>query len=227
MTTGGVMRKGLIFAICAVVIFAATARAEESIPLYKDFSFGQGKASIKKELDFEPCGDQQNDLLCRQKQTFAGFTDWEQVLVFLQGKLVTVALGGPLNESRYTKTLGAILNNGFVPSVLQTPDRQFDLLATAKAKGGKAAAAEMSTFESVAMNGGQLVYTFIPKETLQAGKKSESFLELLRTAPLSIRAVEMELTQEEGEPVIYVRFIAPKAALAIAREEMKGQTDKF
>lgn len=68
-----------------------------------------------------------------------------------------------------------------------------------------------------------LVYTFAPKNALKGAAKYGSYSQFAFNAPESLRATELELSGNG----MFVRFIAPKAALNDMKQQMAGQKESF
>ena len=213
--------KILLF-VLAITLCSGTAFAEGP-QLFKDFSFGQPRADLLQKAGMVPCDEVEKEALCREGQKFAGFSDWEQLFLFRGGKLSLVALTGPTDDDRYVKTIGTITNNGFIPAVLQSGDKYFDFIKEVKEKG-KAAAADLATFEAAALNGASgLTFTFIEKADAKGAAKTGSFISFIGAAPQTLRAVEVEIAGDD----MYVRFLAPKAALADQKKQIEEQKESF
>lgn len=192
--------------------------------LFKEFSYGQPREEIQKLSGITPCDEVAAGALCRQKQSFAGYNDWLQAFIFDNGKLSMVALAAPTDGDLYAKIMGVMTNNGFMPTALQSGDKMFDLIKAISEKGDKAAIAELGEFEITALNGDRgLVYTFAPKNALKGAAKYGSYSQFAFNAPESLRATELELSGNE----MFVRFIAPKAALNDMKQQMAGQKESF
>lgn len=213
--------KILLF-VLAITLCSGTAFAEGP-QLFKEFSYGQPQFELRKKDGMSPCEDAEKNALCREGQSFAGFSDWEQIFFFREGGLSLVALVGPAEAERYTNVVGTITNNGFIPAVLQSGDKYFDFIKEVKEKG-KAAAADLAAFEAAALNGTSgLTYTFIEKADAKGAAKTGSFISFVGAAPESLRVVEVEAMGGD----MYVRFLAPKAALADQQKQMEKQKESF
>ncbi|MDE7371365.1 MAG: hypothetical protein K2N07_06440 [Desulfovibrio sp.] len=212
-----------LLAVLLVTVCAFPAYAEGPA-LFKEFSYGQPRAEVEKLPGVLPCDEIAPGALCRQNQSFAGSSDWLQAFVFDKGKLSMVALAGPASGDSYTKVVGVMTNNGFIPTTLQSGDKMFDMLKALPEKGEKAAIAELTAFEAAALNGDAgLTYTFIPKDALKGAAKYGSYAQFVFNAPESLRATELELAGDE----MFVRFIAPRAALNDMKQQMESQKESF
>lgn len=215
------MRYLLAVLLVAACVFPAYA---EGPALFKEFSYGQPREDVQNLPGVIPCDEIAPGALCRQNQSFAGSGDWLQAFVFDKGKLSMVALAAPVDGDLYTRVVGVMTNNGFIPTTLQSGDKMFDMLKTLPEKGEKAAIAELTEFEAAALNGDTgLTYTFIPKDALKGAAKYGSYAQFVFTAPESLRATELELAGDE----MFVRFIAPRAALNDMKQQMESQKESF
>jgi hypothetical protein len=208
-----------------VVLCVSPSRAED-IPLYKEYSFGQSKAEIKAMKGVVSCGQNQSNTLCLGGQPFAGFS-WVQVFSFRSDKLVQVDLRGGFSPEKYTRTTGAILNNGYVPVHLQSGNHEFDFFAEAKARGKDVATASLYKFEQQALDHGHIRYTFIPKSITGLASKSDTFANFIQDSPEDMRTVEMEIKDDLSRPWIAVRFFAVKATRQLVGAEMLKSSDEF
>lgn len=212
-----------LLALLLVVVCVCPSYAEGPA-LFKEFSYGQPREAIQKLPGVMPCDEIAQGALCRQKQSFAGFSDWLQAFVFDKEKLSMVVLAGPVDGDLYTRVVGVMTNNGFIPMTLQSGDKMFDMLKALPEKGQKAAIAELTAFEAAALNGDAgLTYTFIPKDALKGAAKYGSYAQFIFNAPESLRATELELAGDE----MFVRFIAPRAALNDMKQQMESQKENF
>lgn len=215
-----------LFVILTVVVLTGQAYAQEEIKLYKDNIFGQDREIIQKINGIGPCGASLPDGLCLKNQTFAG-SKWTQAFIFSNDKLVSIVLHAKSEESRYRKALGAIINNNFLPLVLQMDGASFDLIANIRTQGQKAASEEFAEFENMALQSGAITYILVEKNVLAASKKANSYRGLVEIAPYTMRAVELELSNEASGDWTYLRFLAPKAVFSMAQEEIRMQKEDF
>lgn len=208
----------LLLMVCAFPAYA------EGPALFKEFYYGQPRAEIEKLPGVISCDEIASGALCRQKQAFAGSSDWLQAFVFDKGKLSMVGLAGPVDGDLYTRVVGVMTNNGFIPTTLQSGDKMFDMFKALPEKGEKAAIAELTGFEAAALNGDAgLTYTFIPKDALKGATKYGSYPQFVFNAPPSLRATELEISGDD----MFVRFIAPRAALDDMKQQMESQKESF
>lgn len=217
--------KRLVVALLLMLVIPSVAFTEDTVPLFKEFYYGQSKADIQKKNGIQPCEEAGEGALCLSSQPFAGAPDWEQLFIFEGDRLVMVALVNDLTESLYTRTVGAVSGNNFLPIVMQSGSRYFDLIAEVRAKGQTEAQNEFAQFEASALNEGNgLTYTFVDSDSLKSvAKKSSGFSDFIQKVSLNLRGVEIEVSNE----FIYVRFLAPKKALLKMREDMKAQKESF
>lgn len=212
--------------ITVMILFCCAANAHADGPqLFKEFSYGQPHSEIANIKGMTPCNDLDKGALCRNRQSFAGNDKWKQGFVFDDGKLSMVILKTRANEKRFVQAMGAVANNGYSVAVLRSGMDSCDVLNVIHTKGKDAVGDIVNEFEAAALNGGNnLIYTFVQKDTVrQCGKISATYQDLVRCAPETMRAVEMELSGE----TLYVRFVAPKALLARMQHLASGQKESF
>lgn len=222
--------RGLNLIVVALVLFASlsfAARANgDNILLYKDFFFSQPRADIQKIPGVKTCDNFEAGALCRERQPFAGF-DWLQAFTFLDNNLVQVTLVEDFSQDRYVKVVGAIHNNGLFLAHLQSGAQAFDFAAHAKSKGKDAAVQAMNIFEKRGLNDGQVIYTFIPNDTVPILRDAGSFAGFLPKSPGNMRTVEMEIREDIGGPWIAIRFFATKAAEKLMGQKIIKSKDSF
>jgi hypothetical protein len=212
----------IVILLCAVFLYAVDCRAADSLVLYKDFSFGQDKVACKKMPGFKNCGSKQNDILCRDGQSFAG-SEWNQGLFFEGGKLVAVGLLGKFDQERYANAFKAILNSDFVLIFLRSGGDFLDLFTALHARKADIET-EVERFDQIALARGNITYTFMPKAAFTAAvaKKCKSFLDV-DTEANALRTVEMEI--EDNYMRIY--FQKPDRGMRKIRQEMAKQKETF
>jgi hypothetical protein len=214
--------KAIVFALA--VMFCSSHVFAAGPPLFKEFIYGQSRPDLLKVPGVEICDEVVKDALCRDKQSFSGFDDWIQVLMFSNGKLALVAMSGAKEDSRYTKVVGTLLQGGYTPLVMQSGPKTFDGLTVMHEKGAKEFESAFVGFEASALNSGvPLTYTFVQNDVVKKSPKSKTFFELLRDADNNMRTVELVIDDSN----IIVRFLAPKAALGDQLEQMKKQKENF
>ena len=208
----------LFVSLCLLAGTALAGSAETK--LYKDYFFGQQRAEIQQIPGMRQC-DQTGDL-CLPGQPFAGYS-WVQRFAFFDGQLVQVTLVGKLDQGRYYKAFGAILNNGYLPVILQSGDHTFDFLAVAHASGKDAAVHGLNDFEQKALRAGHVLYTLIPNDAIPLAKEDDSFSSFLLHCPPDMRTVEVEVR----DAWMAVRFFVAQKARKVMSSDMMQSKDSF
>lgn len=210
----------LTFGILAI-IYLNTIVSAETVKLYKHYTFGMSKDSIKKEINVYDCSkDFEQGALCINEQKFVG-ENVEIGFRFINNKLVTVILFTEFTNENYIKFVGA-LNSKFQLLTMESNQKKIDFLVQMKKYERAVFLKNITDFEQNGLSNGNIKYTFVDKNIfLKLGKSSSNITDLVMKANENIRAVEYIIAEDENNAYGLIQFSAPKKSLALLKAKQK------
>lgn len=215
------MKKNAVRLLTSLVIVTAGAQANAQDKLFKEYAYGNAYSTFANQPDYYDCSaDLQAQALCVDDVSFAGH-DYTAALVFSKDKLFMLSLMADLDQERYVSTVGALANS-FSLLMLSDGSSQLDMVELAKAsRNNSEYAAKISSYESVAMNAGNITYTFF--EGAKPGKAERNVTDVLRNAPENMRTAEVILQDD----FLAIRFSFPNLEAKKLRKALSKPVESF
>jgi len=212
--------KKILLGILAVIYLNSIANAD-NVKLYKHYTFGMTKDTIKKEIGVYDCSkDFEKGALCKNGQNFVG-ENIEIGFRFVNDKLVSVILFTEFTNENYIKFIGA-LNSKFQLLAMESNQKKIDFLEQIKKYKKGIFLKNINDFEQNGLANGNIKYIFIDKNTFLAlGKSSSNITDLIMKANSNIRAVEYIITEDKNGAYGLIQFSAPKKSFALLKKKQK------
>lgn len=221
------MKRRILVALFFVLMANVAYADGVKIPLYKEFYHGMPKGEVQKRSGATPCSlVDAPEALCLKNQTFAD-VKWLQIFNFSDGKLMHVTLVGDINDKRYFSSISAVINNKFIPVMLQMKDETCDFMKVYNSMDGGEAEAYINEFEVRGIKSQRLLYAFLEEDVLRSVNGASNFFDVVEQAPVTMREVDIEMRNENGASWIAVRFLAPKKTQDVFLKQSKQSKDTF
>lgn len=215
------MKKNAVKLLATFAILAAGAQANAQDKLFKEYVYGSPYSAFANQAGYYDCSAEvQAKALCIDDVPFAGH-DYTAALVFSKDKLFMLSLLAELDQERYVSTVGALAKS-FNLLMLSDGSSQLDMVELAKtSRNNSEYAAKISSYESVAMNAGDITYTFF--EGAKPGRSERNITDVLKNAPDNMRSAEV-LIQDE---YLIVRFSYPKFEAKKLQKSLSKPVESF
>ncbi|MGC5700103.1 hypothetical protein J4P02_07840 [Pseudomonas sp. NFXW11] len=219
------MNKKILGLLVGMGLLGGAVSASASENLFKSYAYESPISAYKKSKGYYDCSeDIGGKALCLDDVDFLGHK-FTAALIFSNSKLIMVSLLTSYDQSLYATTMGSI-GKTFSLSALADGKSQLDMVQLAsKASSREEFASKVSNYESAALNGGNLVYTFL--EGVDRNKKYTSLTSLLDGSPENIRAAEVVLAGEGAESGMVIRFSFPKLEAQKVTAAAKKPVESF
>lgn len=218
-------KKKIVGLVLGLGLFGGAFSASASDNLFKSYAYESPVSAYKKLKGYYDCSEEVGGTaLCLDDVDFLGHK-FTAALIFSNSKLIMVSLISPFDQSLYATTIGSI-GKTFSLSALTDGKSQLDMVQlAAKSSSREEFASKVSNYESAALNGGNLVYTFL--EGVDRNKKFTSLTSLLEASPENIRVAEVVLAGEGVESGLVIRFSFPKLEAKKVAAAAKKPVESF
>lgn len=193
--------------------------------LFKSYAYGAPLSSFKEAKGYYDCSDEVGGVArCIDDVDFIGHK-FTAALIFSGSKLVMFSLISPFDTDLHATAIGSIAKT-FKLSALSDEKSLFDVVqATANAKSREDFSSKLSNYESRALSGGTLTYTFY--EGVDQNKKFPNMTSQLAALPDNVRAAEVMITGEGPDAALLIRFSFPKLEANKVAEAAKKPVESF
>jgi hypothetical protein len=212
---GPVVAAFLLFA-SAVPAWAQGAAQSVGTSLFRDLRYDAPIRAFGEAQGYYDCSaDIGMTARCLDDVKFLGHSFGTQILVFVDDRLRSVQLAAEFKPEIYLSLMKA-LAEGFTLIMLQSDDRRFDVIETARKEGEVRLRARLSEFESIGLKKGDLTYSFIERPA-RALKDFPNGVEAMLKSPPETRLAEIVVWERENEAGVSVQFSLPRVALEAMR----------
>ena len=218
-----------LFAVVLAVAVTFPATINAATRLYKDYEFGISQTDLLEDSRIYDCSDLlgEEGWFCLDGQIFAGI-DVEIAFGFLDESLVLVSLFAEFSQQNYLD-LFFTLNSKFQVAALGSDDRQIDIVAQSKIQESSELVQEVNNYEKFGLQNWQLTYTLIESRVFEKyAVKSANMTEMIQKADEDVRAADyMVMVTDEGDPVIIIRFYAPRRTQQMIQRRTENDYGDF
>ncbi len=216
LMAGALLGMGLLFSA-----WAATAADN----LFKSYAYGAPLSSFKEAKGYYDCSEDVGGVArCIDDVDFIGHT-FTAALIFSGSKLVMLSLISPFDNDLHATALGSIAKT-FKLTSLSDGKSLFDVIqASATAKTQDDLTAKIDNYETRAISGGDVTYTFY--EGADVNKSYRNMTAQVAALPDNVRAAELVLTGDGPESVVLIRFSFPKLEANKVAEAAKRPVEDF
>ncbi len=216
LIAGALMGMGLLFS-------SLSAIAADN--LFKSYAYGAPLSSFKEAKGYYDCSDEVGGVArCLDDVDFIGHK-FTAALIFSGSKLVMFSLISPFDTDLHATAMGSIAKT-FRLSSLSDGKSLLDVVQTsANAKNQEDLSSKLSNYETSALSGGTVTYTFF--EGVEPNKGYRNMTSMLAALPDNVRAAELILTGEGPETVLLIRFSFPKLEANKVTEAAKKPVESF
>lgn len=194
--------------LAAIGLLAGSLNASAADKLFKNYVYDSPASAYTEVAGYYDCSaDIGGNALCLDNVDFIGHK-FTAALIFSNSKLTVLSLVSPFDQTLSATAMGAIAKT-FRLAGLSDGKSQLDIIELASSTSSNDAfESKLSNYESSAMSGGQVTYTFL--EGLDRSKKYSNVLKLLESSPDNVRSAEIMLSGKGPEAALIIRFSFPK-----------------
>lgn len=219
--------KHVALAVAGVVALGIATPTLADTNLFRDIAYGAPASNFTADKGYYDCSqDAGTPALCVDDITFLQ-EPFGLALKLSDGKVTSVLAVADFSETVYSKLFGALSEN-FTFVGMEDQRGFFDLIEHAQVAASEAAFTDqISNFESVALNEGQLTYYFV-ELSLDQARAYRSATELLRSLPSNVRQVQFMVTEDQDGAYAMANFSFPtKDAERMQSHMDKAKKEKF
>lgn len=201
-------KKNFLGLLAGIGLLAGSLSASAADNLFKNYVYDSPLSAYTEADGYYDCSaDIGGTAMCLDDVDFIGHK-FTVALVFSSSKLIIVSLVSPFDQTLYATAVGSI-GKTFRLSALSDGKSQLDIIElAANATSRNAFESKLTNYESGAMSGGEITYTFF--EGVDRDKKYSNATNLMAASPDNIRAAEIMLSGEGAEASVIIRFSFPK-----------------
>tara|TARA_R110000764_G_scaffold88571_1_gene169700 strand:- start:3828 stop:4487 length:660 start_codon:yes stop_codon:yes gene_type:complete len=176
--------------------------------LFKDYNQGSMYEDYAGVATFYDCSAEVGTpALCNDGVNFLS-SEFTEVLVFQDNELQSVSLVSEFSEPLYQKVFAALYGK-FSLSLLQSSTDQLDLIKLKlESKNESEFMAQLTEFESIALNQGDLTYVFFDTERRSSGQVA-NITELIHKLPEKAREIDLLIAEDEYDAWLTMKFTLP------------------
>ncbi len=218
------MRLNTFIMVFVISFVAFNAFSADNVKLYKDYYYGQSRASIAKMSGVESCDELEENGLCIFDHSFAG-SKWDLIFGFGSGGLESVYLMQDFDADDFAKVVGAIVNNGYALLMMQSGGKIFDVVA--RANTDKDVEDSVKKFGMAGLQRGEITYSYatLPKKVPEG---VENLSQLMAKLPDSTRGVDLDLmADEDDETFTSLMFYAPVMDEKARKKKVQESKESF
>lgn len=181
-------KKLMAGALLGVGLLFSSWSAIAADNLFKSYAYGAPLASFKEAKGYYDCSEEVGGVArCIDDVDFIGHK-FTAALIFSGSKLVMFSLVSPFDTDLHAKALGSIAKT-FKLTSLSDGKSLFDVVqASATAKTQEDLSSKLSNYETRALGGGTVTYTFY--EGVEPNKGYRNMSSQLSALPDNVRAAE-------------------------------------
>jgi hypothetical protein len=212
-------------ALLAAAVLPFPSFAQSETALFRDIKYNSPISEFVKSRGYYDCSKVVGaSARCIDNVRFLDLTFETQVLVFNQGRLVSVVLATEMTPEAY-QTVMRTLPKSFALMAMQSKAGRLDMLELKKKGGGSSALARINEFESTALQNGSLTYIFVEGDFETHAKHATAIDAIMKSSPNS-REVSVSVEEDNANTYLRVAFALPRRALS----DMKSapvKTERF
>lgn len=216
-------KKMLVGLLVGGGMLSSALSASAADNLFKSYAYGSPMSSYTKAKGYYDCSESFGvTAKCLDGVEFLG-KEFTAGLVFSNSKLIMVALMSEYDQSLYATAMGSIAKTFRLSSISDNKSHLDVVELAAKTSSRAEFASQLSNYESAALAGGNVVYTFLEG----VDKKNTNTTSLLAASPDNTRAAEIMLTSNDTETGLIIRFSYPKFEANKISEAAKKPVESF
>lgn len=206
-------------------LFLSSLSAVAADNLFKSYAYGAPLSSFKEAKGYYDCSDEVGGVArCLDDVDFIGHK-FTAALIFSGSKLVMFSLFSPFDNDLHATALGSIAKTFKLTSLSDGKSLLDVVQASATAKNQEELTSKVDIYETGALNGDTLTYTFY--EGVEQNKGYRNMSSQLSALPDNVRAAELILTGEGADSALIIRFSFPKLQANKAAEAAMKPVEAF
>jgi hypothetical protein len=218
------MNKNFFVGIAGAVsvMVSPALLADTSARLFQDWYYGQHINEFPPSQGYYDCSD--NDLvvsLCHDDITFLQRSFMSRFQFDEDGRLVTTMIASEYSQDLYVTLVGALSRN-FAFIYLEGDSDSFDLVEHAQQdtfSDQTSMMAAVAEFEAEQLSTGYLGISFVEQGFLADSQSFSNTNELLLNMPTGVRAVDINIVEDEVEAFLAATFYLPGQQLKSVRQK--------
>lgn len=217
-------KKWSVAALLGMGTLLGALNANATDYLFKDYAYASALADYKEADGYYDCSEEVGGVArCMDEVSFLDH-EFTLALIFSSSKLITVELIGDIDSDAFAVAFGT-LSRTFKLTTVSDGFSPLDLVKLSATETQDELDETVANYTSAAAQIGTLTYTFY--EGVDQKKRFLSAQRQLQTLPDNVRAADLEISGNDEEAALIIRFFFPKLEANKISEAARRPAESF